>query len=69
MVQFGDYSVAIVVDGEPLPEFDVNISDDAKTASCWIPSEAGKVSFHYVVLFFSEVKPLAGISHAVQRFP
>lgn len=45
MVQFGDSSVAIVVDGEPLPEFDVKVSDDAKTISCWIPSEEGKVSF------------------------
>ncbi|PPQ64213.1 hypothetical protein CVT24_008631 [Panaeolus cyanescens] len=36
-------SAYIRVDGKYLPEYNEEVSDDGKTISCWIPSEAGKV--------------------------
>lgn len=43
MVQFGTYHVWIEVDGDELPEFNVDVEEDKKKVTCWIPSEAGKV--------------------------
>jgi hypothetical protein len=32
------------MEGKDLPEYVADVSDDGETASCWIPSEPGKVS-------------------------
>jgi hypothetical protein len=44
MPTFQAFHVATRVDGEDLPEYDVQVDDKEKQVSCWIPSEAGKVS-------------------------
>lgn len=38
------YSVHIEVEGEELPQFQVETPDE-RTMTCWMPSEAGKVTF------------------------
>jgi len=43
MVAFGTYDVRVKIDNEPLPEFGVEVDEEGKRATCWIPSEAGKV--------------------------
>lgn len=37
----------IRVDGKDIPEYDLQVDDKEKQVSCWIPSEAGKVSTTY----------------------
>lgn len=46
MLKLGNFTAWISVDGEPLAEFNTEISDDGKQATCWIPSEVGKVNIH-----------------------
>ncbi|GLB40683.1 hypothetical protein LshimejAT787_0805540 [Lyophyllum shimeji] len=36
------FQAHITVDGVELPQYDVKVDESTKTASCWIPSEAGK---------------------------
>jgi len=40
-----NYSAWIEVDGKKLPEYNVQYSDNGTRATCWIPSEAGRVVF------------------------
>ncbi|KAJ7761011.1 hypothetical protein B0H16DRAFT_557321 [Mycena metata] len=49
MLQLGNFSAWISIDGKAATEYDVEISDDKKTATCWIASELGKrFSVHWV---------------------
>ena len=43
MPTFQALHATIRVDGEDLSEYDVQVDDNEKQVSCWIPSEAGKV--------------------------
>ena len=43
MPTFQAFHATIRVDGEDLSEYDVQVDDNEKQVSCWIPSEAGKV--------------------------
>jgi hypothetical protein len=45
MPGIANYAAWIEVDGKKLPEYDVQYSDNGTRATCWIPSEAGKVFF------------------------
>ena len=45
MPGIANYSAWIEVDGKKLPEYDIQYSDNGTRATCWIPSEAGKVFF------------------------
>jgi hypothetical protein len=47
MPTFQASHATIRVDGKDLPEYDVQVDGNAKQVSCWIPSEAGKVSTTY----------------------
>ncbi|KAH9481198.1 hypothetical protein JR316_0005718 [Psilocybe cubensis] len=38
----GNFSAWIQVDNQPLPEYQIEYSQDGRKATCWIPSEAGK---------------------------
>ncbi|KAF8663512.1 hypothetical protein AX14_006981 [Amanita brunnescens Koide BX004] len=42
MPKFQALHAGITIDGEDLPEYDVQVDDNGKQVSCWIPSEAGK---------------------------
>jgi hypothetical protein len=46
MPQFGIFETAVVVDDLELPEYCTKTDHDAKTVTCWIPSEAGKVRYY-----------------------
>ena len=52
MPQIGNFQAWIDVENEHLPEYAVEYSADGKQATCWIPSEAGKVCFETRGLFF-----------------
>ncbi|GLB40681.1 hypothetical protein LshimejAT787_0805520 [Lyophyllum shimeji] len=41
-MQLLGFDAYITVDGAKLPEYEVKLDDGAKTATCWIPSQAGK---------------------------
>lgn len=43
MLQLGDLAAWITVDGRELEEYGVEISDNGKEATCWIPSKVGQV--------------------------
>lgn len=43
-MRYRDYDVHIECGGSTLEEYSVQAEDDGRTISCWIPSEAGKVS-------------------------
>jgi len=43
MLRLGSLSAWITVDGEELQEYGVEISDNGKEATCWIPSKVGQV--------------------------
>ncbi|PPQ82168.1 hypothetical protein CVT26_008864 [Gymnopilus dilepis] len=45
MPALASFSCSILVQGQPLPEYKVELSPDGQCVSCWIPSEAGK-EFH-----------------------
>jgi hypothetical protein len=49
MPKFQTLHAGITIDGEDLPEYDVQVDDNGKQVSCWIPSEAGKVGTGYTV--------------------
>ena len=64
------YEVWITCDGEPLPEYQAQVEGDGKTVACFIPSESGKASSHYIQLhkfwdsFWQHGRPLlAYIAH------
>jgi hypothetical protein len=42
-MKLNGFSVHIAVEGEKAEEYNVEVSPDKKTATCWIVSEAGKV--------------------------
>ena len=48
MVVFGTYDVCVKIDSERLSEFDVEVDEEGKRVTCWIPSEAGKVVWSYL---------------------
>ena len=53
MLQLGNLSAWITVDGKKLEEYGVEISDDGREATCWIPSKVGQVrSILFVFLAF-----------------
>jgi hypothetical protein len=48
MPAYQEFEARILVDDEPLPEYAPTLevgADGVMTASCWVPSEAGKVRF------------------------
>ena len=48
MPNFQTFHARIKVHDEDLPEYDVQIDENEKQVSCWIPSETGKVcTDHY----------------------
>ena len=61
MPTFQAFHATIRVEGKDLPEYDVQVDDDEKQVSCWIPSEAGKVGIGYtapfacLLIFFAEL--------------
>ncbi|KAG8886457.1 hypothetical protein FRB98_001276 [Tulasnella sp. 332] len=42
MITHRAYSASVRVDGKDLPHFQLDVDADTHTATCWIPSEAGK---------------------------
>lgn len=44
------FHAEIKVDDIELPEYDVQVDQDRKIVSCWVPSEAGKVSLRWLLL-------------------
>ncbi|KAJ7680834.1 Alpha/Beta hydrolase protein [Mycena polygramma] len=42
MLQSKEFSAWVSIEGQEVPEYDVEISDDKKTITCWIASELGK---------------------------
>ncbi|KAJ7162068.1 hypothetical protein C8R46DRAFT_1193867 [Mycena filopes] len=58
MLHWKELSAWITVDGQGLPEYDVQISEDEKTVTCWVPSEAGKK--------FSVCFKASSFSHAIE---
>lgn len=44
MPRFKTLCASIKVDDNELPEYDVQVDENDKQVSCWVPSEAGKVS-------------------------
>lgn len=51
MPTFQAFYVTIRVDGKDLPEYNIQVDDNERHVSCWIPSEAGKVSTDYTAPF------------------
>ena len=43
-MKYQELDLYIRCDGKPLPEYQVTVDDNAKTVTCFIPSEADKVS-------------------------
>ncbi|EIW84402.1 hypothetical protein CONPUDRAFT_163544 [Coniophora puteana RWD-64-598 SS2] len=41
-MRVGDFSASVLVDGSPLDEFDVVVDEEKLSATCYVPSEAGK---------------------------
>ncbi|PFH48368.1 hypothetical protein AMATHDRAFT_5862 [Amanita thiersii Skay4041] len=42
MPKLGTFEARIRIDGVELPEYGIEIDEEGKKASCWVPSEAGK---------------------------
>ncbi|KAJ7121338.1 hypothetical protein C8R43DRAFT_1033888 [Mycena crocata] len=48
MLHWKDFSAWISIDGTETPEYDIEMSEDKKTVTCWIASELGKTfSIHW----------------------
>ncbi|KAJ6508070.1 hypothetical protein DFH09DRAFT_275507 [Mycena vulgaris] len=48
------FSAWVAIDGQEAPEYDVEISEDQKSVTCWIPSELGKTfSVHWTNAAYS----------------
>lgn len=43
-MQLSGFQVSIHSDGQQLKEYSIEVSQDGKTATCWIPCQTGKVS-------------------------
>jgi hypothetical protein len=43
MLQFREFFAWVSIDGVEAPEYEVEISEDQKSVTCWIASELGKV--------------------------
>ena len=43
MPRFKTLHASIKVEDNELPEYDVQVDENEKLVSCWVPSEAGKV--------------------------
>jgi hypothetical protein len=50
MPRLENFSASVIVDGNPLEEYGIEISTDGKKATSWITSEAGKVERVYQCL-------------------
>jgi len=51
MVNVGTFSAWIQVDKDTvLPEYSATYSADGSEATCWVPSEAGKVEQHPLIM-------------------
>jgi hypothetical protein len=48
MLSINGFDAWIVVDGEPLKEYEVFLNPEQKLATCWIPSTVGKVLLHCI---------------------
>jgi hypothetical protein len=44
MLHWKEFSAWVAIDGKETLEYDVEISEDQKTVTCWIASELGKVT-------------------------
>ncbi|PFH48370.1 hypothetical protein AMATHDRAFT_5864 [Amanita thiersii Skay4041] len=42
MPEYAHFEVEIKVDDKVLQEYAINVNDEAKTVTCWVPSETGK---------------------------
>ena len=51
MPTFRAFHVTIRIDSKDVSEYDVQVDDNEKQVSCWIPSEAGMVSIGYTAPF------------------
>ncbi|KAG5340376.1 hypothetical protein C0989_001970 [Termitomyces sp. Mn162] len=49
-MKFLECEAHIIADGEELPEYGIEYDGETKTAVCWVPSQAGKVSLLYDIL-------------------
>jgi hypothetical protein len=43
MLHWQEFSAWVTIEGVEAPEYAVEVSEDEKTVTCWIPSELGKV--------------------------
>lgn len=58
MLQIDSFTAWITVEGVELKEYNIDVSDDGKCTTCWIPSELGKASLRSNLLFHSDNVPL-----------
>ncbi|KAG8978509.1 hypothetical protein FRB95_014059 [Tulasnella sp. JGI-2019a] len=65
MVTFHDFSVNIRVNGKNLPCFQPEYDEESRTATCWIPSEAGQ---EYSISLTQEADICPGAGIAFQGF-
>ena len=50
MLELNGFKAWISVDSAELEQYDINLSGDSNTITCWIPSEAGKVLGYFSIL-------------------
>lgn len=43
MLQFNEFSAWITIDGQPAPEYAVEVSEDERTVTCWIESKLSRL--------------------------
>ena len=44
-VKLGEYEAWVVVEGQEIEHFAIEVNEETKVASCWIASTVGKVMF------------------------
>ena len=69
MPALGKFSAEIAVDNVPLPEYDARVDLEKSTVTCWIASEAGKVSNWSILLDATAIKTQAGVRPMLERLP
>ena len=45
VMELSGFRVSIHSDGEDLKEYSIEVSPDGKKATCWVPSQSGKVRY------------------------
>jgi hypothetical protein len=53
MLRVGNFKAWIIAHGEELEEYEVEVDTINKTATCWVPSDVGRVRHS----FFSIISP------------